>query len=115
MADSITELKITELCANHKFPYILTACCRSISLSYYGINRAVIFSDGNNQLWLCIIQHVITMMGRAKQKERERKRSAASCQRLDIHFQKKSKVVKEEVITIDADISASDDDGSARS
>jgi len=48
-------------------------------------------------------------MGRAKQKERERKRSAASCQRLDIHFQKKSKVVEEEVITIDADISASDD------
>jgi len=50
-------------------------------------------------------------MGRAKQ--RERKWSAASCQRIDIHFQKKSKVVEEDVITIDADISASNDDGSA--
>jgi len=52
-------------------------------------------------------------MGQAKQKECERKRSAASCQRLDIHFQKKSKVDEEEGITIDADISASHDDGSA--
>ena len=56
---------------------------------------------------------ITTVMGCAKQKERERKRSAASCQRLDIHFQKKSKVVEEEVVTIDADNSASDDDGSA--
>jgi len=48
-----------------------------------------------------------------KQKECERKRSAASCQQLDIHFQKKSKEVEEEVIKIDADSSASDDDGSA--
>ena len=48
-------------------------------------------------------------MGRAKQKERERKRSAASCQRLDNLFQKKSKVSEEEVIAIDS----SSDDGSA--
>jgi len=48
-------------------------------------------------------------MGRAKQKDRERKRSAASCQRLDNLFQKRSKVAEEEVIAIDS----SSDDGSA--
>ena len=52
---------------------------------------------------------ITTVMGRAKQKERERKRSAASCQRLDNLFQKKSKVSEEEVIAIDS----SSDDGSA--
>ena len=46
-------------------------------------------------------------MGRAKQKERERKRSASSCQRLDKLFAKKSKVFEEEVIAIDSN---SDDD-----
>ena len=48
-------------------------------------------------------------MGRAKQKECERKRSATSCQWLDNLFQKKSKVSEEEVIAIDS----SSDDGSA--
>ena len=33
--------------------------------------------------------HVDQLMGRAKQKERERKRSAATCQRLDKLFQAK--------------------------
>ena len=51
---------------------------------------------------------ITTVMGRAKQKELERKWSAASCQRLDNLFQK-SKVSKEEVIAIDS----SSDDGSA--
>ena len=46
-------------------------------------------------------------MGRAKQKERERKHSAASCQRLDKLFAKKSKRVNEETIEID---DAFDDD-----
>ena len=47
------------------------------------------------------------VMGRMKQKERERKRSAASCQRLDKLFTKKSKVVEEEVVVINDN---SDDD-----
>ena len=46
-------------------------------------------------------------MGCAKQKERERKRSAASCQRLDKLIAKKSNKVNEETIEID---DASDDD-----
>ena len=37
-------------------------------------------------------------MGRAKHKERGRKRSAASCQRLDKLLAKKSKRVNEEII-----------------
>ena len=45
---------------------------------------------------------MIKVMGRAKQKERERKRSAASCQRLDKLLAKKSKNVDAEVYEIDS-------------
>ena len=51
------------------------------------------------------------VMGHAKQKERERKRSAASCQQLDKLLAKKSKRVNEEIFEIDdSEDDASDDD-----
>ena len=45
------------------------------------------------------------MPGRSEQKERERKRSAASCQRIDKLFAKKSKRVEPNITDCEDDIS----------